>query len=1102
MPPLAANASLHEQFDHYARMSTKTGQTFDQMGGQNIIMDISEFNRWCQDSGLVPKYMSIEKMKTFFRESNLGQHADEFRNTFDFNEFVVCARRCVNEAVAVAGNTILPAKITFLKKLLAVESSNSSAMVVASLSTTVVQSPSQSNLLVALNNDQGEHATDGVRVPVSTLWSSVREVESHLQTELQLREALDRLAAQAKAEVAQLERQKAAAIAALEASEDQLLELEREANAQLDEMQSQRNVAQGEADALREELEEIKVGYEKKITTMREINVQAIEDKDSAEQRRDDMERLLASGNEERDHAYTDARALAKQRDDLSLQFKLAEADHHQEAAALERKMADACAELEKKVNVERVEAEIRLKKAEEKATADLADEKRQSSEALAAAETLRRKQAAEYQTTIHNNKAASDQALRDAADKFRDAEAEWTNAMRNLNMELESSKAAHKSTSAELARSQRALDDLKGRLTGDVQRLHSELQSEIERRELVTSDLDKLKQDYNSERLSLNSQIDTTARKLQAADLEVLNLKGEIDSINNDRTSLREQLGSTRGECDRLFLDLQSVKQELRNKESEYTSLENMHNGLKKDYASYAQSAERKEMQLRTSCKAETDAHEATKQQCNEQLQQIQLARDEIKKLTEQIQSERKKNLTEMESLRAETKRRLETFERERNAVEESLRAELKNTNSSLETVRDELSTLHEQFAVVKSREESLGKLKTVLEEKTTIQQRDIEKKAIQISDLERQVANMKQTIINMEEQRAAKAEQVQNEIQSIRDEHATKIKYMDDTARVAAEALRTEVTRTKDTLALVRSDLSTANVTIEELRNACNKLRSQLSGEEVSHSRTQEENEKYHWNLNTLQQELAASKETISEMRYQRSKLEEEKLQLEADLRILALNKEQLEADLDRSTAEERRLNGALSDEKNYSQTIMQRKEHVDKKLGQTEAVVDTLRVELDSLHMTNDQLAQEARREIIGLKQEMSTMRSDYDKEIQRLHEKLRQLQADRDQIESAYQFARDELAVIRATLAEMEEGQHRTQYIVEDHGNPTLVNRMKNEWNRVDGNPVGPGPNDGSVSPRRSTFSREFRRVQGVTYEEPKKQGSLGHTPWRS
>lgn len=46
------------------------------------------------------------------------------------------------------------------------------------------------------------------------------------------------VSAQAKSEVALLERQKAAAVSALEASEDQLLELEREANSQLDELQA------------------------------------------------------------------------------------------------------------------------------------------------------------------------------------------------------------------------------------------------------------------------------------------------------------------------------------------------------------------------------------------------------------------------------------------------------------------------------------------------------------------------------------------------------------------------------------------------------------------------------------------------------------------------------------------------------------------------------------------------------------------------------------------------------------------------------------------------------------------------------------------------
>merc|ERR1712100_761181 len=103
-----------------------------------------------------------------------------------------------------------------------------------------------------------------------------------------------------------------------------------------------------------------------------------------------------------------------------------------------------------------------------------------------------------------------------------------------------------------------------------------------------------------------------------------------------------------------------------------------------------------------------------------------------------------------------------------------------------------------------------------------------------------------------------------------------------------------------------------------------------------------------------------------------------------------------------------------------------------------------------------MTNDQLAQEARREILGLKDE----------------------------------------------LAEMEEGQQRTQYIVEDAGNPTLVNRMASEWNRVDG--MGDG-----ASPQRKAFARDFRKAHSNPMMEPvganavarERQGKLGHSPWR-
>jgi len=199
---------------------------------------------------------------------------------------------------------------------------------------------------------------------------------------------------------------------------------------------------------------------------------------------------------------------------------------------------------------------------------------------------------------------------------------------------------------------------------------------------------------------------------------------------------------------------------------------------------------------------------------------------------------------------------------------------------------------------------------------------------------------------------------------------------------------------------------------------------------------------------------------------------------------------------------------LNGRLAEERAHSQSLDQRRLQLEKQLQQTEGVVDTLKAELDALHITNDQLAQEARREILGLKDEMNKIKSDYDREIQRLKEKLAQLQSDRDQMESAYQFAKDELTVIKATLAEMEEGQQRTQYIVEDGAmNPTLVNRMQSEWNRVDGSLEAGDPND-PYSPKRKAFARDFRRSHTSPQEAPvdmgippQRQGALGHSPWR-
>jgi len=332
-----------------------------------------------------------------------------------------------------------------------------------------------------------------------------------------------------------------------------------------------------------------------------------------------------------------------------------------------------------------------------------------------------------------------------------------------------------------------------------------------------------------------------------------------------------------------------------------------------------------------------------------------------------------------------------------------------------------------------------------------------------------------------------------------------AAKLKAAEEASKSAADALKAELSRCKEEAALLHQDLAQAQITIEELRDVSKGLRGQLSAEVTAHNRTQEEKDVIQRSVDGIKLELKQCGITIEDLRQQIRKLEEEKLQLEADLRLSNLNKQQLEEELNRSLSEERRLGGALAEEKEHCATIEQRKELVDKKLGQTEAMVDTLRNELDMLHMTNDELAQESRRSILGLKDEMAKMKKDYDAEIQRLKEMLDQLEADRKQMESAYQFAKDELAVIRATLAEMEESSQRTQYIVEDFGNPTLVNRMNSEWSRVDG--VGGSPQEGdSLSPKRTAFARDFRRAHSGpipqhSMDPGPKQGALGHTPWR-
>jgi chromosome segregation ATPase len=439
---------------------------------------------------------------------------------------------------------------------------------------------------------------------------------------------------------------------------------------------------------------------------------------------------------------------------------------------------------------------------------------------------------------------------------------------------------------------------------------------------------------------------------------------------------------------------------------------------------------------------------------------------------------------------------------------VEDGLRIEMKGAYEQLNNARDEISSLRQELTMAKAREETLERTVAGLEGRVATQEADLEKRAIKIGELEDQIRRLQGLVRDLEAAAVEAAEDHKRELEFLQAEMTAKLRATEEAAKATKEELTAEVTRCKDVSAGLRSDLDAANAVINELRELSNKLRGQLSAEETAHTRTQNEKEMLAQEATAARAMMQQLEADLAEAQGRIRTLEAEKLQLEADLRMMGLNKEQLEAELERALGEERRLTSELAEEKAHCQGVQQRKEAVDKKLGQTEAIVDQLRVELDSLHMTNDELAQAAKKEIIALKDEIKVMKGKYDSEITRLHEQLMLLQADRDQMESAYQFAKDELAVIRATLAEMEEGQQRTQYIVEDTGNPVLVNRMASEWNRVDDRVGDSLDTNEDASPKKKAFSRDFRRAHhGSPPAEPTfdvgrvRQGKIGHSAWR-
>jgi len=183
-----------------------------------------------------------------------------------------------------------------------------------------------------------------------------------------------------------------------------------------------------------------------------------------------------------------------------------------------------------------------------------------------------------------------------------------------------------------------------------------------------------------------------------------------------------------------------------------------------------------------------------------------------------------------------------------------------------------------------------------------------------------------------------------------------------------------------------------------------------------------------------------------------------------------------------------------------------LLQSKQLVDKQLEEKIMECNTLTIEVRTLEETNAEIAAETQKAITRMTEEMEQMRHQFQAQLAKLEADLRRTQIDRDELQSAYQFAKDELEVIRTTLNSMEEGTKSVRYITDSPGNPTLVNRMNNEWGRVAGLSP-PETRQSPVSAQRSAFSRDFKQAHGAL-NRPKpspisdrvKQGDIGDH-WR-
>eukprot|EP00658_Telonema_sp_P-2_P029832 TRINITY_DN2262_c0_g1_i6.p1 TRINITY_DN2262_c0_g1~~TRINITY_DN2262_c0_g1_i6.p1 ORF type:complete len:815 (-),score=357.91 TRINITY_DN2262_c0_g1_i6:54-2498(-) len=580
---MSSNPSLH-LFKKYAAVSTTHG-TFDQMGDYNAQMDITEFTRFAKDFGLTD-VLTIAKLKMIFQNANTGDAADDRRGYLNADEFSFAVNTAVERAKAEFerrgkevnnGVRALEAELR-AKPAASPRSPRKSPKAKAAPKQEIVSAEQELAIDV-----QGENPQSDVRVPVSKLWCAIREVESHMQTEDQLRATIDRLTMQYKEELGEVTRQKDMAVAALERSENELLEYEvaamaqvKDLNEQLDQAEADRKQAEDTCDAMRAEREETFKAM-RELTRACELKVKAAQESEA------EMSKLLHGGNVERDEAYEDGRRMAQLRVEQQKRQEENEASLKAEIAALQRAMEDKIAQMLREREQADAEAAATIKQVRSECREEIDSEIKRNQQHLeeiqATHDAAMAAQKADYEAQLlaagERYKALADRMAEACAaheKAFSEAEEERKASLLKLEGEMSDLKNQLAETSAELARTKDAKAEAEERLSGEIDRLYDQLKEEREKREAITLRLAEVEQESLEKRQQMQAEIDEMLDRALAAESKLADGKqamGKLEAELADTKAELAQANTTISELEALVDQLKGLLEESKQREA-----------------------------------------------------------------------------------------------------------------------------------------------------------------------------------------------------------------------------------------------------------------------------------------------------------------------------------------------------------------------------------------------------------------------------------------------------------------------------------------------------------------------------------------------------